>query len=472
MAEKSTNKVILIKIFVCLLGIALALYIALLEPPDPLNVNSMRLLGIFACAVIWLMVNLIPDFVVIIAALAAIVMAKVGTNAQVFATFTSDTTWLLIGALSIGAGLSKSGLLSRMALGIMSKFPGTFRGMTSAIFVAATVINPTIPSGTAKVSIFSPFVKEIAERMGFEQGSKGALGLFMSMFIPAGILYTIFLSASYFNYTVLGFIPAAARADVTWMSWLSYTALWGIIVSLLMYFFIQFTMKPKEEKNVGMGYFKERLEAMGSISKHEKYMIIILIIALLCWMTERMHGFSAGTIALLCLVAMVGLGVINREDFRARVPWDAILFILGIMTMAGLFTTTRVDKWMSMVVGPYIEPIFVSPYVFIIAVCVFIFLIRFVVISQTVCLAVFVTMLAPLAATHGMHPVIPALLCITSVNIWAVPYQNTTYLTAYYASGAMLNHSQVWPASLAYTVANMIGWLVTVPIWKLLGLIT
>ena len=454
-----------------IIGVIVAVWISLITPPDPLTVSSMRFLGIFVCAVIWLVVAVIPDFMVIVVTLIALTAVKVAPLTTIFSAFSSDTCFLLIGALGIGAGVEKSGLLNRIVLGIMNKFPGTFRGMTTAIFVAANVINPMIPSVTAKVTIFAVFIKAIGEKLGYENGSKGMLGMFMAMFLSAGTIYPFFLSATFLTYTLLGMLPAEAAADITWMKWLSYTIVWGIVLMILLYLVVQIFFKPQEEKVMDKSYFQDQLTALGPMTKMEKYILVLLAVALIGWMTERLHGVSAGMTAMFVLACMVGLNVLTRDDFRAKITWDAIVLMMGIIGLAGLFSALGVSTWLVRLVGPFMGPIVSNPYLLVFVTCVVIFLIRFILISQTASLAVFVSLLVPIAANFGIHPFVIGFIVITAVNTWAVYYQNTSYLAAYYAAGGMITHSQATKGSLFYTAANIIGLLASVPLWKMFGLI-
>jgi DASS family divalent anion:Na+ symporter len=70
-----------------------------------------------------------------------------------------------------------------------------------------------------------------------------------------------------------------------------------------------------------------------------------------------------------------------------------------------------------------------------------------------------------------MNPLVPAFIVLTSVNLWNVVFQNTTFLAAFYASGGMVKHSQTIKMSVAYAAINIIALLASVPVWKMLGMI-
>ena len=417
------------------------------------------------------MVEFLPDYLTMILLMCSWVVLKVVPFKTAFAAFADTTVWLLIGALGIGVGVASSGLLNRIALVVMSKFPPTFKGMTTALYVAGNIINPLIPSATAKVSIVAPFARGIGEKLGFEPESEGMGGLFSAAWMSTGVLYPLFLSASFFNYTLIGLLPKDVGDKVTWMSWFSSFWVWGLVVMVLGYFVIQILYKPKESHDMDPAFVKDQLAALGPMTKNEKIVSMILAVALLMWITERVHGINATIVALVALMLMLAFNIFDRVNFRAKIGWDSIYFIGGILCLASVFPAVGIDKWIGSVVGPSIKPLISNMYLFVIAIPLVLFFLRFVLVSQTASLMIFVVLFTPLAVAAEMNPIIPAFIVLVSVNLWNVIYQNTTFLAAYYASNGMVKHSQTIKMSVAYALCNIIALLASVPVWQLMGMI-
>lgn len=454
-----------------LAGVVLAVIIAQTPPPPPLNLNSMLFLATFACAVLWWLVDLIPDYATCLLMCVSWVVLKVVPFSTAFAAFGGETFWLLVGALGMGLGVAESGLLERVALTIMSRFPADFKGMVRAMYVAGNVINPLIPSVTAKVSIVAPFAKAIGDKLGFSDGSEGMGGLFAAMYMSTGVLYPIFLSASLFNYVLVGLLPQEVAQDINWLSWLAATWVWGLVMMVLGYLAVQVLYRPKETQITDPGFVKAQLIKLGPPSRQEKIVATILVIALGMWITERLHGISAAQVAILALVLMIAANIFDRTAFRSRISWDSICFIGGILNLAALFPLLKIDKWIGSALGPYLQPLMANIYLFIIALCLLLFLLRFVLVSQAASLTLFIVLLAPLATAMDIHPLVPAFVVLTAVNLWNVIYQNTTFLAAFYASGGMVRHSQTIKASVAYALINILALLASIPWWKALGML-
>lgn len=169
---------------------------------------------------------------------------------------------------------------------------------------------------------------------------------------------------------------------------------------------------------------------------------------------------------------MLGFNVYDRQDFRRQIPWDSIIFIGGIINLGSVLPYLNIDKWIGEAVGPSIIPLMSNPYLFIIALTIAVYLIRFVFVSMIATLTIFSTLLIPFAAQAGINPWIAGFVILASVNVWVVNYQNSSYLTSYYATGGdMVKHSQVAKMSLAYMFISLLGFLICIPFWKLIGLI-
>ena len=113
-------------------AIAVGLGIALIPAPGGLEQKAMWTMGLLIWAIINWMTNAIPDFVCIFIMCCTWVLLGIVPFTTAFGSFSGTTVWLLIAAMGIGAAVTKSGLLARVALWIMRVCPPTFNGGISA----------------------------------------------------------------------------------------------------------------------------------------------------------------------------------------------------------------------------------------------------------------------------------------------------------------------------------------------------
>jgi Di- and tricarboxylate transporters len=454
-----------------LTGLIAGVLIAGITPPAGLGPASMRFLGIFVCVVIFLLTETMPACALALLLCSSFVICKVVPFSVAFGQFASDTMMLLIGAFGIGAGISKSGLLNRLVLKIMNLFPGTFRGQVLAFFTTGTLIGPLIPSAFAKLAIAAPFGKAVAEKLGFDRESKGAAGIFSAIWIAFGIAAPVFLSASVWCYLILGLVPSPEREQFNWVHWLAAAWPWGAVMLAGSYFAIMFLYKPEQEHKLPADYCKRKLKELGPMTRTEKLTALIMAIAVVLWMTERVHGITASLIALCALGFMLSFKVLDVQDIRILIPWDMLIFIGGILNLAALFTPLKVDTWIGNIAGPYIAPLTDNIFMFVIGISILIYLVRMVVLSQMATLTVFSLVLVPIAIEAGFNPWIVPFIVLVSSCTWNLYFQNTVFLVTFSASGEMTTHKQMVKMSIAYMIISTLGLLACIPVWRMLGMV-
>lgn len=473
----SEKNVTFVKYGISFLGVLSAIYIGVCAPFDGLTSQGAIALGVFWCAIILWVTDVFPDFITGMLMLGAWALFKAAPFPTVYSAFSSTTIWLLVGAFGMAAAIGKSGLLNRLALFLMTKFPLSFKGQTLGLMLTSLAIAPMVPSTATKSAILGPLSKTISDNMGFERQSKGAVGVFSAMYMPTCVLYSAFLSASFMCYMMLGLLPQESQAGISWVTWFLYSLVWLVVVGVLSFLFIQFYYAPKNVNAVAGDELMKRRQALGKLSSDEKIVMVVLCIAFILWVTEPLHKISSAIVTIGAMSALTITGVINRKDFRTAIPWDLVLFIGAVACSGPVFKTTGLDAFFAAQLGPYIIPLLDGNFVlFIIIYSMLVWAIRFVITSQTAALTILILLLSPVALKLNIHPWIIGFITYISSLLWITKYQNVTYITAAAmiigedGKKDLIQHKQVIPLSLCFMVSSVIGFIVSIPFWKMLGL--
>jgi len=447
--------------------------IALLPTPEALSRNAMVYMGVLAATVILLIAQSFPDYVIVLAGIG--VLALVGTFSPegtpftfnaLFAPFSQSTYWLILFAFALNAALNATGLLKRILPLCYRLFPRNYFGRVLFLTVTSTIVCPLIPSTNAKASLLTPAAETTSRNFGFEKNSRGAAGLFAAMLIPATVTAQAFFSGSGTVYIALGLMNATE--DYTWLSWLGMTWPWLVLTSVLCVAAILLIYRPEHREPIR----DDDLNAQKTpITRPEITAAIILVITLLLWVTQSLHGISYVLVALFSFVAMCVTGVFKKE-YLAKLPWGMLTFIGGLLSIASLMGTLGVKDWLIQVLSPVITPFTGSIYIFIPFICILTYLSRFVIISQSTNYAVIYLTLVPFADMVGMNPVILMFIVTAATNIWTLSFHNTAYLSAMASGGNdMVEHKTILPMSYAYMAIHILTSMACVPLWQLMGLI-
>jgi len=467
-AKKPVN---VVKVVVAIASVVLGAWVALLTPPEGLTPAAMHALGIVVWSVGWWVGMVVPEYVTGLLMCALWVAFKVVPFDKAFYNFSTSGWWIMVGAFGLGAVAGRTGLLRRISLWVISLFPSTFAGQVIGLMGSGTIISPLVPSMNAKAALASPIALAISDSLGIERKTAGAAGLFGACYTGFVLMGHMFLSGSFSHYVLIATMPKEYQ-NVSWLDWMLYALPWGVCTFLLMTLTIIFFFKPKTPVRLPKGFGAEQLAKIGPTSRDEKIVLMVLCGALALWMTESLHGINSGVVAVLAMCSLLGLGTMTRDDFKNGIEWPAVMFVGSIFNMATVISNLKIDKYLAGVLKPMLASVLSDPALFVVCLAVGIFAIRFIVTSMTSGAVIYCLILAPILPQFGIHPWIVIFISFTAAGLWMLGYMNTIYLCGVFSTkGEMTRHSDMMKLNFAYMAILIIGCLVSIPYWRMIGLI-
>src|SRR5262249_34828367 len=80
---------------------------------------------------------------------------------------------------------------------------------------------------------------------------------------------------------------------------------------------------------------RQKLLALGPLSRAEKLMLAIFVPVLLLWTTESLHGLSATTVAYIGVATLLLTRVLSWGDIlEEKGAWDALVWFGGVVMFA------------------------------------------------------------------------------------------------------------------------------------------
>lgn len=453
-------------------GIALTLGLVALQPFAGLASEATIVIAILAGAIAWWVAGVLPDYVTgIIMAVLFVVWAGVPTEVA-FGAFASSMWWLLVAAFCLAHAMRASGLLRRMSLGVLRLFPRTFRAQAAGLMAAGLLVGPFVPSLSAKVSMLEPMALAISDEMGYERKGRQANGLFLAVLVGVRNCAPAVLSGSFLGYVVLGLLPESVQSQFDMAHWLLAALPWLVIVTVLNYVALVARYSPKGEgKRTAMRDAAPSQPQLGPMSHGEKCVLAIMAVTGLLWFTEAWHGIPAFAVALLAVAAMAACGQFKKEDLRGGIAWDVILFVGLVLGLSPSFEYVGANAWVAQMCEPVLMMVAGNPYAIVASVAFITLALRFIVVSETAFINLFLAVAVPLSATLGVNPWIIGFSVYAMVNPWFVGYQNPVYLAAVGSVGdKMTTHGEQALYCGIYVVICLFGLLASVPFWQWLGL--
>ena len=492
-------------------------------PIPGLSYQATAVLGILIMAIVWWITGVLPEFVTaVVMAVLFVVVAGISVGAT-FSTFASSTWWLLLSAFTLGVGMKTSGLMRRIALAIVRKFPRTFRCQVIAQLVTGTVLGPLIPSLAVKGAMLAPLAMSIGDELGYERQGKRATGLFAAMLVGIRTVAPTIVSASVTGYALMATLPADVQEQFNMASWFVAALPWLVVVLALNYFLIM-GMYGRGEKagssseTVGAPGNAQSLkqsslrcgtrfvgaaecadsrrdeaessavessrggtdlndnqtipDGLGPLSAVEKRMLAIILMTVVLWATEPFHQISAMAVGLAALVFMFVLKVIDVPAFKSGVNWTSLLFIGIALGLGSVFAEAGLNDWVMQTCGPAFQALAGNPYLLVLGIGVITVVLRFLIVSEVAYLNLLMAFLVPMAASVGVNPWVLGFSAYALVIAWFAKYQSPIYLAAFYAvDGKMAKHSELAKYCGVYLATCLAGLVVCVPYWQWMGLL-
>lgn len=466
-------------------GVVLGVVLAFALPAAGLSAQAAQAMGILVWAIVWWVLRIFPEMVTaFIMAVLFIAVAGIPTE-TVLASFTGETWWLLFAAFGLGVGMRESGLVTRIAHVVLSRFPATFKAQTVAIMASGTVIGPLIPSMSAKLAVLTPLSFGIGESLGYKPKSREMNGLFLAALTGVRTVGPLFISACVIGYALLAFYPEDVQAHFNMVNWFIAALPWFIFVTVVNFAVIVLMYGPKGERRRSDSASAETPEETSSVSRAhpaeendlgpmstaEKKMLVIILATVALWVLEPLHGIPSVAVGLAGVAAFLGLRVCTLRAFRASLNWESLLFIGTAMGLATVFSYTGIDTWVVELVGPIMQHLAFSPFAFVAGIALATVALRFIIASEMAFINIFMAFMAPMAVSLGINPWVVGFAVYAMVNPWFMMYQNPIYMAAFYSvDGRMVNHGPMAAYCGIYLAICLAGLLLSIPYWMATGI--
>jgi citrate:succinate antiporter/L-tartrate/succinate antiporter len=347
--------------------------------PAGLENNQWHYFAIFAAVIVGLVVESMPVAAVglIGLTLAAIsgFIEKDPNKALRWALsgYSESTVWLIVGAFIFSIGYRKSGLGRRIALHLVKAMGKKTIGLAYAVTLADASIAPATPSNTARSGgTIYPIVSNIPHIYGSEPGptaKKIGTYIMWCAFAATAVTSSMFLTALAPNIAALGIAKKTIGLDIQWSQWFFGFAPLGILLLILVPLLGYLVCKPeiKESPEVPAWALGE-LQAMGSLSRNEKIMSVLVLLAMLLWITGSNpdialpflgSNFINPTMVVFVIISlMLLLNVITFDDIVSeKGAWEVFFYFTSLLTLASGLNEIGFIKWLATGVSQHLDGI-------------------------------------------------------------------------------------------------------------------
>jgi len=357
--------------------VLVAIGLGLIPHPPGLSQHAWWFFSLFAGVVAALIIEPVPPAAtgfIAIALTAALSrwtlfssadLAKPGFNLAsesvkwAFSGFASNTVWLVGGAFMLAMGYEKTGLGRRVALllvralGSNSLLLGYAATFSDAILALVTPSNTARSAGTMfPIMINLPPIYD--SKPNDPSARKIGSYILWTTFAASCVTSSLFITGCAPNFLAADFARKLAHVDITWTRWFLAAAPFGIplLLALPLLGYIVYPPSVKQSPEIPI-WASKQLAEMGALSRNEKILGILVLIAISLWILAADY-FDAAIVAFLVISVMLVLRVVTWRDLaRNDAAWTTICLLATLVAMAEGLARVGFIKWFASYVAAH-----------------------------------------------------------------------------------------------------------------------
>jgi len=267
---------------------------------------------------------------------------QVAPASVVFQGFHTTAMWLAMGGLIIGVGVDRTGLGARLAAQVTARIGQSYGAIVAGLIFVGVVLSLLMPGTLGRVMILIPLVTALADRLGFEAGSRGRAGLVMAMVCGTWMPSSAILPSNVPNMVLVGVAESLFDLRINYGDYmLLHGPAVGLAKAVLIYIVIIALFRETPRADVAPA----DAPVVPALTAEGHRLAIALVLTLGFWVTDFWHGISPAWVALTTAVfcLLPGVGVIPAADFK-RVNFPSAIYIAGILSLGAVIAETGVGR--------------------------------------------------------------------------------------------------------------------------------
>lgn len=372
--------------------------VSLLNLPG-FTTQGQQALAVFCVAALLWVTNIFPIAITGIIVLFLLPVSGAIDSSTAYSYFGNSSVFFMLGAFILASPVMRSGLSTRIAIVIISRFGKNPYKLLCSIFTLATLLAFVISEHAVAAMLF-PIVLEIVKATGVKTNSRFAFGAFLAMGWGAVIGGVATLLGGARAPLAIGMLQSTTGQSISFIQWTIWTIpivfLTSIATLIMIYFLTRnSTVNVDSARNKLISYRKE----LGKISMREIKTILILLLTIILWI---FYGTNWGLdwIAFLGVILAFSFKITNWKEVEEDVKWGIFIMYGSAIALSATLTFTGASHSL---VNMIIHTGIVSPMLIFIMIVILAFVLTEI-MSNVATVAVLMPIGLALATEYGIDP--------------------------------------------------------------------
>lgn len=317
-----------------------------------LSLQGALALSIFIIAIWAWVFSPLTDTYVSLAAAVALVLTGIISTERFTASLGTSAVWLLVAAVVMAQVLTASGLTRRLTAQLVSR-ARTPRQLAYLFNLALFLTVYLVPSPSGRAALALPIYQTLADALGNRPALVKALGILA----PASILVSAvasFIGAGA-HLVTSEILTAYGLETIGFLEWMVLGSGLGLLASLVVTELVLQLFGPSREEqgpiDVTVTDFEQASDTpvRGPLTAPERNIALVLLVAVLLWCTETLHGLTPVIVAVLGALAATAPGVSSIKLGAAlkKAPWPMLLFMAATLAIGTGLADSGAASWLA-----------------------------------------------------------------------------------------------------------------------------
>ena len=349
------------------IGLLLFFSIVLNPTPESLSIEGWHVAAVALLMAAWWGTEAVPLAVTALIPLAALPLLQVSSLKETAISYANPHIFLFLGGFILALAIQRSGLHKRLALSVVSKvnasagsIVGTF--MCISFFISMWVMNTSTTLMLLPICLaICVNIKEALPGLSNKQIKNFEIALFLGIAYASSIGGMSSLIGTAPNIVFAGFMQENFNIDISFLDWMKIALPIGLIMLVASFIILtKIIYRSTFEINAATkNKIKKSLEELGKISRDEKKVFIIFLIAASLWIGrpylkyhEMLLGLTDAGIAILAAIILFILPSDNKKsnllewDETKKLPWGLLLLFGGGLSLASSISSSGLGQWL------------------------------------------------------------------------------------------------------------------------------
>ncbi|MBE9048054.1 anion permease [Pleurocapsales cyanobacterium LEGE 10410] len=433
--------------------------------------NSYIFLMILSATIVMWIFSLVPEFIPAIFAILSLLILGVAPSSVILSGFASGSFFMAMSLFGLGAIIADSGITYRAVL-LASRFlPFSQFWYSLSLLVNGILLTPVLPSANGRIKLIGILLIELLDSVGIRSKGKLATNLAVSTFMGVSLFSSVFLSSKSANFVVYGLLPPQVQQQFSWGYWLTATTVMGLVTIAGYLLVSSLVFRTDESLNVSQERVDLQLKVLGTMTNMEWLALGSVFLFLIGITTASIHKIDLPWIALGVFFLFLSLGLMGKKDFQTKIDWSFLILLGSLVGLAKTMSYIELDR----MIGSNLEWLgYFMGNDFGLFVIIFLATILFIrlLLPNNATVAIFATILIPMAETNGINPWLVGILLLSFSDIWLLPYQCSYYLLfrEIMSESNMFNERLMLRTNILTIGIRLAAIYISFPYWEKLGL--